>query len=45
MRSKHATEVYCWKYRIWVKKCPLEDSTSDACLVNCPLKTKEDSKR
>jgi len=31
--------VFCWKYRRWVKKCPLKGDTSDNCLiVNCPLR-------
>jgi len=36
-------EVFCWKYRMWVKGCPIKQSTSNNCLiVNCPLRGEKD---
>ena len=30
-------EVFCWKYRVWVRRCPLKDDTK-CLIVNCPLR-------
>jgi len=39
LKPEHV-EVYCWKYRRWVEKCPLGEAALDKCLINCPLKTR-----